>query len=1238
MKKFLIYLGAIIATVALGTTVFYLVRNNETMSISMNEVYVNTGDEFSIDFNRENGKAYTDIEIVYAGGDDDMTVVKINEVDTENGKTYTFRAGTAGLTQITFRTSNENFRNMSCKVYVGDGSADYPFYITTAEQLQRIGTPAEQAKPYGGYTLSSCYKLMNNLILKDGSNKTGCWLPIGTGTVNDEGSAIYFTGSFNGNGKTISNIMISQEQYNSVVDDSKKVAIANAGLFAGIGTNGLVYGLKIDGMRIVGKYENVGSIAAVNYGTIESCQVTGTEIDARDSAYVGGIVGKNLSSFIKSGDQYSRFIARVDRCSFSGSLGINYIEQAGVDENGNPINEKNYDISRLSGVVGGIVGYNQAGVVIYSYAEGSSFLSKQCVFGGIVGVNQDADLKNAAASSGYKYPTDIVGGNVKNCYSSLSLILDKVDPDKITSNIGGIIGYNLTASTTVIIIDGIQFSVDAIPAGGSETRMDVDNNKIIGNYFLAVDSEHAIYGIASQGKSMETVKDIMSHIKSSGKDYGEQTDAQIYESEMKYTAMSKTAEQMRKQETYISHAKDAEGRELVPWKFDVCWTIAEDSDFPRLIYSVISISDDIDDVYDNIIRTPQDLASIKVNGNYYIAADIDMNFWTDPSGIKKLWVPIGTEKNPFNGMIRAGVKEYNEDGTPKSYYTITNLQIAEEFSLTEVSADKLIAYRFAGLFGAIGETGKVYDLHIQNSSIAHKGTAEDPDTHDSITYGGYIGAIAGINKGTIVRPVVEGCLIQGESYVGGIVGCNQKGGKIIGARVADIKDDSGNSTVATRIYLNAQTNDVYAGGIAGAMLAGSSVGSYVAPISSSIATVATTVEGSVSIEVEGTDTLVYTAYVGGITGHAAGTISNAVVHSTGIISVGQELNAYAGGIAGYMNATQITGCLVQATIETGYKTYTTEAGTERTPLTYVGGIVGVMRGDGSRILKTSTYQNLLVGRMVGGLVADVSINTSYNMISKNKAKTAFSGERSTIPEIELILSDPTSTDSEYITKNACIDQCFAEALSIEAFKAGGLVCTLDNGLVSNCYVRSENGQIKSTIEGAILAGFAAEINFSSSKSEVSSGGVIAYSYVVIKIDAENGKAYAETSTSFKSPTAYTAGYILSYIYDQDVMNKDVSTKAEIQLGGWGGAEKVGKDVAGFFVKAADWIANLFNGDIPDEKHEFYQGISTGSMKNGSSSAKINECKFNTDIWNIQSGDYLTLKRGTNIPASWRPNK
>ena len=1223
MKKFLIYLGAIVATVALGCTVFYLVRNNETMSISMNEVYVNTGDEFSIDFNRENEKAYTDIEIIYAGGEGDMTVVKIDEVETETGKTYTFRAGTAGLTQITFRTSNENFRNMSCKVYVGDGSADYPFYITTAEQLQRIGTPAEQAKPYGGYTLNSCYKLMNNLILKDGSNKTGCWLPIGTGTVNDEGASVYFTGSFNGNGKTISNIMISQEQYNSVVDDSSKVAFDKAGLFSGIGASGLVYGLKLDGMRIVGKYESVGSIAGVNYGTIESCQVTSAEIDARDSSFVGGIVGKNLSSYVKTDDQYSRFIARVDRCSFSGSLGINYIEQAGVDDSGNPINEKNYDISRLSGTVGGLVGYNQAGIIIYSYAEGSSFLSKQCVFGGVVGINQDADLKNAAASSGYKYPTDIVGGNIKNCYSSLVLILDKVDQDKITSNIGGIIGYNLTDSTTVVIIDGLQFSITAVPSGSDETRMEVDNNKIIGNYFLNVSSEKPIYGIASQGKTVETVKDIMSHIKSSGKDYGTQTDIQIYESEMKYIAMAKTAEQMKKQETYISHARDAEGKELVAWKFDNCWTIAEDSDFPRLIYSVISISDDIDDVYSDVIRTPQDLANVKINGNYYIAADIDMNFWTD-SGIKKLWIPIGTEKNPFNGTIRAGVKEYNEDGTPKSYYTIMNLQISEEFSLTEVSNEKLVAYRFAGLFGAIGENGKVYDVHIKNSSIAHKGTSEDPDTHDEMAYGGYIGAIAGINKGTIVRPVVEGCLIQGQSYVGGIVGCNQKGGTIIGARVADIKDDSGNSTTSTRIYLNAQTNDVYAGGIAGSMLAGSSIGSYIAPANSSVATVATVVEGSVSIEVEGTDALTYTAYVGGIVGHTSGTVSNAMVHSTGIISIGQELNAYAGGITGYVNATQITGCLVQVTIETGYRTYTTEDGKERTPLTYVGGIAGTMKGEGSKILKTSTYQNLLIGRMVGGLVADVSVNTSYNMISNDKAKATFAGKRTAVPEVK--------------TENACIDECFAEALSIEAFKAGGLICTLDNGLVSNCYVRSEDGQIKSTIEGAVLAGFVAEINFGSSKSEVSSGGVIAYSYVVIKIDAENGTAYAETSTPFKSMTSYNSGYILSYFYDQDVMNKNTSSKAKVQLGSWGELEKFGKDFLSGVLKVGDWFANLFNDDIPNERYELFQGLSTGSMKNGTSCSKINQCNFNTDIWNIQSGDYLSLKTGTNIPESWRPNK
>ncbi len=1286
MKKFLIYLGSIIATVALGFVVFALVRDNEVFSISQQEIYTNTGDEFSIDLHHDNAKAYTEVEVVFAGGENDTTVTQISEKDG----VYTFKAGTAGLTQITFRTDNENFRNLSCKVYVGDGSADYPFYIASAEQFERIGTQEEQNKTYGGYSLSSCYKLINNINLKNGSNMTGCWVPIGTGVMAEE-KPVYFTGSFNGNGKTISNIRISKQEYNDLQTQrgGAPATITNAGLFSTIGANGLVYGLKIDKMTIIGQYDNVGSVAGVNNGIIETCEVFNTELNVENSAYVGGIAGQNISTSVLevvNVSDYSRSIARIDRCSFVGTFGKEYIEVAPAEGSESTENVKVYDRCRLSGTVGGLTGHNKAGIVIYSYSSGIVFLSgRSVVFGGIVGINEDADLGNASPTSTYRYPSAIVGGHIKNCYSTLSLYLGQVLTTDLAGEggavaekgavlqkqIGGIVGYNISRTTQVIIIDDIQFSVDIDTEelhglGASEIK-EIDNNKIIGNYyrigntvektigegeaqqkinvpdvlFIMDDTNNitnSFYGIAQQGKTVTELTPIIDILHSKSEYAADPigTEAEklaLYSKAMKYVAIAKSDEDMKKQETFVSHSANKEGTSLVMWKFDLCWTIspAVNSGYPALVYSVISITDDLNEIYDGVIRNGYDLANMTLTGNYYIAEDVDMNYYVEGEA-KKLWVPIGTAKNPFVGTLRAGVKSWDENGNATAYYTISNLQISKGTDLSmEVADENLIAYRYAGLFGAIGETGKVVDLHITNSSFAHKGTETDPDETDpdaSVEYGGYVGSIAGINKGSIIRPVITGCVIQGNCFVGGIAGSNQ--GKITSAVVTDVKDEAGETLRQTKIILNAiMTEKSYVGGIAGLNNDNSSISESSRTVLTSVVEGETTkiepstvidnvkVYGNVSITAAGSDDIARTVYAGGIAGQNFGSISGAQVRSEKEISIAKELDCYAGGIAGTCEkSATISNSFAQAVIDSAQAAYSRTDGSERTPQTYVGGLSATLTGT-SKISGSATYESFLSGRYVGGLVSTVSIETRYNM-DKNKNST-LAGARETLPNLDGVSS--------------CLTQCFAEGVSISAFNAGGLVCSLENGLVKDCYVKAPNKAISSDISGARLAGFALNINFQASNSSNSSGGVISNCYVVIKVDAPNGKTFAETSSYIRSPKQYGAGFIINYVYDSDVMNKDVKTAAEIQLNGWGWGEKVGKSVGSFFVKAADTVANWFKADIDDSKHEFYQGISTGSMLKGLSDPKISACGFDVNIWNFDSG-YGNLT-GVNVPSSWR---
>ena len=94
------------------------------------------------------------------------------------------------------------------------------------------------------------------------------------------------------------------------------------------------------------------------------------------------------------------------------------------------------------------------------------------------------------------------------------------------------------------------------------------------------------------------------------------------------------------------------------------------------------------------------------------------------------WTPIGSKETPFTGVF---------DGNG---YTIKGATIDSDN---------------AGLFGEIGETGKVVNLNIEDVTLTGTSTA---------------GGIAGVNNGTIENCVVSGKTIRGATQ-GGIAGTNK---------------------------------------------------------------------------------------------------------------------------------------------------------------------------------------------------------------------------------------------------------------------------------------------------------------------------------------------------------------------------------------------------------------------------------------------------------------------------------
>jgi formylglycine-generating enzyme required for sulfatase activity len=133
----------------------------------------------------------------------------------------------------------------------GDGTAADPFIITTADHLNAVRN-----------NLSAHYRLANNITL------TEEWVPIPE-----------FNGTFNGGGNTVSGVRINN-------------TLNNQAFFSVM--NGAVKGLSLDVDITGGRL--VAALAAVNWGTIDECKVSGIV----KGALIGGLVAENRGAIRNS--------------------------------------------------------------------------------------------------------------------------------------------------------------------------------------------------------------------------------------------------------------------------------------------------------------------------------------------------------------------------------------------------------------------------------------------------------------------------------------------------------------------------------------------------------------------------------------------------------------------------------------------------------------------------------------------------------------------------------------------------------------------------------------------------------------------------------------------------------------------------------------------------------------------------------------------------------------------------
>ena len=243
----------------------------------------------------------------------------------------------------------------------GSGRADDPFLVRTVADLLHVGNPELDTK-YAEWDLDKYYKQTADINLTSITN----WTPIGTNLA-DLNHPFSFTGSYDGNGRKILNLKISDEDK------------LYQGLFSDIGATGIVKNLglvdiNINIIRTSGTINGLGGVAGRSYGTIQNCYVSGS---LSGYNYIGGVIGMNYGT--------------IQNCYATGSF-------SGYDCVGGVLAE-NYNLGEFIGFVqncyavceisvgtmygGGIVGYNTA-TIQNCYAAGSVSVART-VAGGVTG-------------------------------------------------------------------------------------------------------------------------------------------------------------------------------------------------------------------------------------------------------------------------------------------------------------------------------------------------------------------------------------------------------------------------------------------------------------------------------------------------------------------------------------------------------------------------------------------------------------------------------------------------------------------------------------------------------------------------------------------------------------------------------------------------------------------------------------------------------------------------------------
>lgn len=341
----------------------------------------------------------------------------------------------------------------------GQGTAKSPYLIYTVEDLKRIGNDKE-------WSLDKYYRLMNDIVLEKPKEGESNWLPIGT--LDDP-----FTGVFDGNGKTITGMVIT----NIVFSDIEKLSTHCIGFFGRIkGRNAKVESLGLIDVNISLNTDfpqgtTVGALSGANVlGTIKDCYSVGTITGGK--LMTGGLIGIDIGGIVER--CYSKVNVQDDRKDEYNRVGglIGHVANAYINDQNSieSMIQRCYATGNVygTGYAGGLIGCMDTGTVENCYSMGN--IAGQMAAGGLIGAEGNGIIKNCY------FTGDVVGEK--------NVVYQKGTGRAIDGEVGGICGWGSHITNCTILSEKIESYGYILGYITSDDKLYGESGKIEGNYIL----------------------------------------------------------------------------------------------------------------------------------------------------------------------------------------------------------------------------------------------------------------------------------------------------------------------------------------------------------------------------------------------------------------------------------------------------------------------------------------------------------------------------------------------------------------------------------------------------------------------------------------------------------------------------------------------------------------------------------------------------------------------------------